>query len=191
MYDIKQEASDEALLNRLVYVSNKQTPRHGLDPQLKGVFTLYELLCNIGIDSFMTWFADGKDEWFWVDDYGWQRTLILELIDCKSQKPICAEGVIRAANRYFELNLWRYCDSARPRSGSKKETKWVRRCRRPHRMAILAQGAATRDREEFEPGIRKGYLQSLKYAYEVVRFSSKDRSWKRFRDQQYKTKKGQ
>jgi hypothetical protein len=191
MYDIKQEASDEALLNRLVYVSDKQTPRHGLDPNFKGVFTLYELLCNIGIYSFMAWFADGKDEWFWVDDYGTQRTLILELIDCKSQKPICAEGVIRAANRYFELNLWRYRDGVKPRSGSKKETKWVRRYRRPKRVAILAQAAGERDRDEFEPGIRKGYLQSLKYAYEVVRFSPKDRSWKRFRDQQYKTKKGQ
>jgi hypothetical protein len=191
MYVIKQEASDEALLNRLVYVSDKQTPRHGLDPHLKGVFTLYELLCNIGTYSFMTWFVDGKDEWFWVDDYGTQRTLILELIDCKSQKPICAEAVMRAANRYFELNLWRYRDGLKPRSGSKKETKWVRRYRRPKRMAILAQAAGERDRDEFEPGIRQGYLQSLKYAYEVVRLSSKDRSWKRFRDQQYKTKKGQ
>lgn len=190
MYDVSQHASDEALLNRLVFVGDKQTPLHGLNENLKGVFTLHELLCKIGIYPFLEWFVDGRTEWFWFDDEGESRILKLELIDCDSHKRVCAEGVVRAANRFYGLNLWRYRDKLKPRSGSKEETKWVRRYRGPKRMAILACAAGRRDREEFEPPIRKRYVQELKYAYALMRFSNQDRSWKRFRSHQHKDKKG-
>ena len=190
MYDEQQCASDEALLNRLVFVGDKKTPIQGLSASLKGVFALRELLGIIGIYSFMEWFVDGRTEWFWLDDEGESRTITLTLIDCVSHKEVCAKGILRAANRVYGLNLWRYRNPLKPRSGSKEETKWVRRYRRPKRMAILACAAASRDGDAFEPPIRKRSVQRLKYADQLMRFSNQDRSWKRFRSHQHKDKKG-
>jgi len=190
MYDSTKKAADEALLNCLVFVGNRQTPQHGLPSILKGVFTLHELLCRIGIYPFMEWFVDGHLESIWTGDDYTQRTVVLELIDCKSRKTICAEGVIRIANRFYELDLWRFRQKRKPRAGSKAETRWSLERRRPKRIGLLAEACGSHGRESLEPPVRVGHVQELKCAFELIRMSQKDRCWKRFRHHQHKSTRG-
>lgn len=178
--------SDESILLRLIYIrADKAGLEEACNPYKGRIYTVHEFLEHVGIYGFIHNFIDGRQYQRFNPATDWYAscTVTLQMIDIESQAVISAKGLVRLANRYYELDLY-HLRARKSYFRGFKESR-TRMYRRPKRMAVMAM-AYQRDRDEDEPAIRCKHLCSLRYCYESLRTSSKDRSWKRHRKAQYR-----
>lgn len=169
----KQRKSDEAFLNKWVYISSGE---------LCGVTTIYDLIQKRGLVYFKTHFIVGSSDYRWTKN-GRIEEVFREpiiILDAKSGKEVSGIGALRTYNRvhpfYSDWN-WSYIP------GTKRSV--YRQFRRPKTFSVLRESCFYLKEEGEMPFSSKS--RKLPTGWDDYgRSCNKDRSWKKFRKTQYK-----
>lgn len=178
-----QKHSDECFLQRLVRVKAPGDGIDGLVNPYRDVYTLHELVCSLGVYNFIDTFL--REKRYYVTDgvegFWHPHNVQLLLIDQRSGKQIDPVGALRVINRHYALDLY----MLRPRKSGSPGRRWrgSKYYRKTTNISILAANQAL---DDLEPPVRKGYIEKLRDCFEICRSNSRDRSWKRYRDTQYR-----